>query len=105
MQNHEAEFSKLTPIKTLVMTWNAGASTPYHLRQDENDAVFFRDLIRSSDAPDILVFGFQELVDLEDKKTTASMSFGSGYGNSLKFSQKVFSSLRRKTRGHSSQST
>jgi len=74
MQKSEPEFCELTPIRTLVMTWNAGASTPYHLRQDDRDAAFFRDLIQSSNCPDILVFGFQELVDLEDKKTTASMS-------------------------------
>jgi hypothetical protein len=56
------------------MTWNAGASTPYHLQHSEQDASFFRDLLQGSDSPDILVFGFQELVDLEDKKTTASKS-------------------------------
>jgi hypothetical protein len=55
------------------MTWNAGASTPYHLQHSDQDEKFLRDLIQSSNCPDILVFGFQELVDLEDKKTTASM--------------------------------
>lgn len=54
------------------MTWNAGASTPFHLQHSAQDQTFFRDLLQSSDCPDILVFGFQELVDLEDKKTTAS---------------------------------
>lgn len=73
MQSQEAEFCELKSIKTLVMTWNAGASTPYHLQHSEQDSRFFRDLLQSSDSPDILVFGFQELVDLEDKKTTASM--------------------------------
>jgi hypothetical protein len=73
MQSQEADFCELKPIKTLVMTWNAGASTPYHLQHSDQDAKFFRDLFQSSNAPDILVFGFQELVDLEDKKTTASM--------------------------------
>lgn len=72
MQSQEADFCELKPIKTLVMTWNAGASTPSHLRQSSQDAAFFRDLFQSSDSPDILVFGFQELVDLEDKRTTAS---------------------------------
>ena len=59
-------------MNSIVMTWNSGASTPYHLQHSERDATFFRDLLQSSDAPDILVFGFQELVDLEDKKATAS---------------------------------
>jgi hypothetical protein len=74
MQSQEANFCELKSIKTLVMTWNAGASTPYHLQHSNQDAAFFRDLLQSNDSPDILVFGFQELVDLEDKKTTASMS-------------------------------
>jgi hypothetical protein len=72
MHSQEAHFCELKPIRALVMTWNAGASTPYHLQHSEKDAKFFRDLFQSSDSPDILVFGFQELVDLEDKKTTAS---------------------------------
>jgi hypothetical protein len=54
------------------MTWNAGASKPTHLKHDEQDSNFFRDLLQApSDPPDIVVFGFQELVDLEDKKVTA----------------------------------
>jgi len=71
MKSKEAEFSKINPIKALLMTWNAGASTPYHLQQSDQDATFFRDLIRGSNSPDILVFAFQELVDLEDTKATA----------------------------------
>jgi hypothetical protein len=57
------------------MTWNAGATTPYHLNQAEQDKRFFPDLLTGSNSPDILVFGFQELVDLEDKKTTASTCY------------------------------
>lgn len=77
MHSQETDFCDLKTIKTLVMTWNAGASTPYHLQHSEQDARFFRDLLQSSGSPDILVFGFQELVDLEDKKTTAKSFFKS----------------------------
>lgn len=59
-------------IKALVMTWNAGASTPHNLRYAEQDKNFLPNLLKESDVPDILIFNFQELVDLEDKKTTAS---------------------------------
>jgi hypothetical protein len=72
MQSQEADFCEFKGIKALVMTWNAGASTPFHLQHSDQDALFFRNLIESSDCPDILVFGFQELVDLEDKTRTAS---------------------------------
>ncbi|KAG0646608.1 putative inositol polyphosphate 5-phosphatase [Hyphodiscus hymeniophilus] len=77
MQLQEAVFCELKSIRTLVMTWNAGASTPYHLQHSEQDQRFFKNLLQSSESPDILVFGFQELVDLEDKKTTAKSFFKS----------------------------
>jgi hypothetical protein len=72
MQSQEKEFCDLSNIKALVMTWNAGATTPWHLQQKDQDNTFFPNLLQASNSPDILVFGFQELVDLEDKKTTAS---------------------------------
>lgn len=72
MQANDPRFCSFEKVTTVVMTWNAGASTPSSLRNDGKGASFVRDLVRGSDSPDILVFGFQELVDLEDKKTTAS---------------------------------
>lgn len=73
MQSQVQSFCDFKSLKALVMTWNAGASTPYHLQHSEQDSSFFRNLVKSSNSPDIVVFGFQELIDLEDKKTTASM--------------------------------
>lgn len=61
----------------MVFTWNCGASTPHSLRYAEQDSTFMRDLLQSSGAPDIMVFGFQELVDLEDKKQSAKAFFKS----------------------------
>jgi len=57
------------------MTWNAGASKPTALRNEDQDRNFYRELLPRDDPPDILVFGFQELVDLEDKKVTAKSFF------------------------------
>lgn len=74
MRARDAEFCTFENIRTLVMTWNAGASTPSSLRNSDQDASFVRNLLKSSGSPDILIFGFQELVDLEDKKATASKS-------------------------------
>lgn len=59
-------------MTSLVMTWNAGASKPADLRYDEQNANFFRELLQTGSPPDVIVFGLQELVDLEDKKLTAS---------------------------------
>lgn len=72
MHSHDLEYCQFRELNALVMTWNAGASKPHHLRHDEQDSNFFRELLRRDEPPDILVFGFQELVDLEDKKVTAS---------------------------------
>jgi len=71
MQAHDDTYCDFDEIKGLIMTWNAGASTPNSLRYSEGDATFIQNLLQSSDSSDILVFGFQELVDLEDKTATA----------------------------------
>lgn len=72
MRDHDTQYCTFSDISALVVTWNAGASTPSNLRHEEKDSNIFRDVLQAEDPPDILVFGFQELVDLEDKKLTAS---------------------------------
>ncbi|KAL6849125.1 hypothetical protein ACO1O0_008655 [Amphichorda felina] len=71
MKSKDTDYCDFDELKALVFTWNAGASTPHSLRYSGDDGNFFPDLIQSSGSPDILVFGFQELVDLEDKTATA----------------------------------
>lgn len=71
MKSKDTQYCDFEDMKALFLTWNAGASTPHSLRYSAGDATFFQDLLQSSGAPEILVFGFQELVDLEDKKATA----------------------------------
>lgn len=75
MQQRDSEYCEFREISARVMTWNAGASKPTSLRNTEQDRNFFRELLEPNDPPDILVFGFQELVDLEDKKITAKSIF------------------------------
>jgi len=72
MQDRDIEYCTFREVTALVVTWNAGAATPTHLRHEENDPRFFQTLLGAGEPPDMLVFGFQELVDLEDKKLTAS---------------------------------
>lgn len=71
MKSKDTEYCDFDELRALVFTWNAGASTPSSLRYSANDGVFFPELLQSSKSPDILIFGFQELVDLEDKTATA----------------------------------
>ena len=65
------------------MTWNAGASTPGELRYEDQDRNFFRDVLHEKHFPDILVFGLQELVDLEDKALTASSCMTGLYASKI----------------------
>ncbi|KAM5458562.1 hypothetical protein MaudCBS49596_000478 [Microsporum audouinii] len=67
MQSKDVEYCKFSEISAAIVTWNAGATVPGKLPNSN----FIRDAIHPESAPDILVFGFQELVDLEDKKITA----------------------------------
>ncbi|KAI1103065.1 DNase I-like protein [Jackrogersella minutella] len=75
MKYLDTQYCKFEDIKLLAMTWNAGASTPNSLRYSDSDAKFMQNLLQSSDSPDIFIFGFQELVDLEDKTATAKRFF------------------------------
>jgi len=77
MQEHDSQYCSFREMSVAVLTWNAGASKPQHLQHTKEDSNFFREYMGSRDLPDIFVFGFQELVDLEDKKTTAKAFFKS----------------------------
>ncbi|KXL50856.1 MAG: hypothetical protein FE78DRAFT_158153 [Acidomyces sp. 'richmondensis'] len=78
MQEHDSDYCSFREITASVLTWNAGASKPSYLQQDKMDNNFFREYLTARhEPPDIFVFGFQELVDLEDKKTTAKAFFKS----------------------------
>ncbi|KAF2021211.1 DNase I-like protein [Aaosphaeria arxii CBS 175.79] len=74
LQQHDSDYCDFREVSATVMTWNAGAVKPTSLRNGE-DRNFYRDLLLPDDPADILVFGFQELVDLEDKKITAKSIF------------------------------
>jgi hypothetical protein len=71
MQNRDVEYCNFREIRATIVTWNAGASVP----RDLNHSDFIQDAVHPEKPPEILVFGFQELVDLEDKKITASTQY------------------------------
>ena len=82
MLDREADFSTYRDIKALFLSWNIDSGKPTDLQTDSVNINFLNDVLSSSVAsslsdenpPEIIVFGFQEVVDLEDKKLTASMS-------------------------------
>lgn len=71
MHDHETDYCSFRKISATVVTWNAGASTPSSLRYEKHSRTF-TEILHVETPSDLLVFGFQELVDLEDKKLTAS---------------------------------
>jgi hypothetical protein len=80
MLSREAEFSTYRDIKVHILSWNIDSCKPTDLQGDAVNIDFLQNAILASvnpvvtneEPPEILVFGFQEVVDLEDKKLTAS---------------------------------
>lgn len=72
MQEHDTEFCSFRAIRTLVCTWNVGAAKPADLQSKSTDSKFLKRLLAEADDPEIIVFGFQELVELDNKTVTAS---------------------------------
>lgn len=73
-------YSKYHSLKALVTTYNLGAASPSDLFGMVDNMDLFQRILRSScstsseghvTAPDVIVFAFQELIDLEDKRLTA----------------------------------
>lgn len=62
MHEKDTEYCSFREIRAAVVTWNVGATNPIMLKSD-----FIADAIHAEDPPEILAFGFQEVVDLEDK--------------------------------------
>ncbi|KXS96746.1 hypothetical protein AC578_9009 [Pseudocercospora eumusae] len=75
MSARDSDYCAFRELTAAVMTWNAGAAKPSYLQHSREDSNFFREYLSSRKSPDIFVFGFQELVDLEDKKVTAKSFF------------------------------
>ncbi|PWY97211.1 LOW QUALITY PROTEIN: DNase I-like protein [Testicularia cyperi] len=86
----ESEFCTYRSIKTLNVTFNIDAASPSDLESSAENMEVFPAMLRNalqvgSDGlpaerpPDVIVFGFQELIDLESKKLTAkSLLLGGG---------------------------
>ena len=63
MNSKDLEYCSFRELRAAVATWNVGATSPLTLKADE----FIADAIHAEDPPEVLAFGLQEVVDLEDK--------------------------------------
>ncbi|CAG8558372.1 3905_t:CDS:2 [Ambispora leptoticha] len=72
MVEREKEYCRYRDIKVLICSWNIDASKPADLEKKSAEDVKFLSLwFTSVDSPDLIVVGFQEIIDLESKKMTA----------------------------------
>ncbi|KAI9103199.1 Endonuclease/exonuclease/phosphatase [Phlyctochytrium arcticum] len=73
LQLRESEMCTYREVSVLVCSWNLDATKPAELEESRSpeDNGFLQRWLSQVDQPDILVVGFQELVDLESKKVTA----------------------------------
>ncbi|OJA14449.1 hypothetical protein AZE42_07616, partial [Rhizopogon vesiculosus] len=94
----ERAFSSFRTINVLVVSWNVDAAKPESLTDDPANLTFLYDALTSvSTTPDIICFGFQEVIDLESRKMAAKTVLlgGKKKGEEGKLSEKVSSSYKR----------
>jgi hypothetical protein len=69
MTKREDAYSTVRDLRALIFTWNVDAAKPAEL--DATEAGVFAETVRAAGRPDIVAFGFQEVVDLESRRMMA----------------------------------
>jgi hypothetical protein len=69
----EASFCTFRSLNILLCTWNLDNAKPEMLTGPGNTS-FLETHLQSMENPDIIVFGFQEVINLEDHTLAASVS-------------------------------
>ena len=97
LMTREDEYSSYRELSTLIVSWNVDANKPDALTGHPNNIDFLKEVLTSASSPDIISVGFQEVVDLENRKVTAKSVF---LGNKTKahdgsMSQKVSTSYKK----------
>ncbi|KAH7922873.1 DNase I-like protein [Leucogyrophana mollusca] len=93
----ERAFSTFRNINVLVVSWNVDSAKPDALTNEQENITFLQDVLQSVDSPDIISFGFQEVIDLESRKMAAKTVLLGGKKKTEdgKISEKVTSSYKR----------
>lgn len=97
LMTREDEYSSYRDLRTLIVSWNVDANKPDALIGDPSNIDFLKEVLTSANSPDIISIGFQEVVDLENRKVTAKSVL---LGNKTKahdgtMSQKVSTSYKK----------
>lgn len=71
MHKSEQEYSSFRDLSMLLISWNCDSAKPDSLVANPINYEFLNEALTSVDSPEIIAFGFQEVVDLESRKMTA----------------------------------
>ncbi|GAA5890793.1 hypothetical protein JCM8208_003050 [Rhodotorula glutinis] len=92
----QPDFCSFRSVRALCISWNIDASRPGDLHGTVDNLEFLRNALTSVANPDIISIGFQEVIDLEDKKLTAkSMLMGKKKAMDGKMSDSISSGYRQ----------
>ena len=96
MLKREKAFSTFRNMNVLIVSWNVDASKPDTLIGSPDNLNFLSDVLKTVDSPDIISFGWQEVIDLESRKMAAkSVLMGKKKAADGGISEKVSSSYKR----------
>ncbi|KAL8280565.1 hypothetical protein RQP46_006888 [Phenoliferia psychrophenolica] len=90
----QPEFCTYRTVRALCISWNIDASRPDDLTGAIANYEFLNECLTSAESPDIISFGFQEMIDLESKKLTAKTLILGKKKAEQKFTDTVSSSYR-----------
>jgi hypothetical protein len=94
----ESSFSSFRGLTVLVVSWNCDSARPDSLTGEPENFSFLTDALHSVDhPPDVIVFGFQEVIDLESRKMVAKnvLLGGKKKGDDGGLSDKVTGAYKR----------
>lgn len=94
----ETSFSSFCGLTVLIISRNCDSARPDSLTGEPENFGFLTDTLHSVDRPpDVVVFGFQEVIDLESQKTAAKNALlgGKEKGNDGGLSDKVAGAYKR----------
>lgn len=91
------EYNTFRELKVLIVSWNMDSAKPDALHGTPDNVNFLQDALQSVDCPDIIAFGFQELVDLESRKMAAKTVLLGGKGKNADgaISQRVTTAYKK----------
>ncbi|KAI0730015.1 DNase I-like protein [Fomitopsis betulina] len=97
LMKRESEFSTFRPMNVLIVSWNLDSAKPETLTGTPENVNFLHDALTSTENPDIIAFGFQELIDLESRKMAAKTMLLGGKNKTADggISQKVSTSYKK----------